>query len=42
LGGPLLVGAVAAVLTLNRGLAALAFVLTITVGAVLARPTSIN
>ncbi len=35
-GGPLLVGAVAAVLTLNWGLAALAIVLTVTVGAVLA------
>ena len=35
-GGPLLVGAVAAVLTLNWGFAALAIVLTVTVGAVLA------
>ena len=35
-GGPLLVGAVAAVLTLNWGLAALAIVLIVVVGAVLA------
>jgi MFS family permease len=41
-GGPLLVGAVAAVLTLNWGLAALAIVLIGTACAVLARPTSIN
>ena len=41
-GGPLLVGAVAAALTLDWGLAALAVVLTPSVVAVLARPTRIN
>ncbi len=39
-GGPLLVGVVAAVLTLNWGLAALAFVLAVTVVAVIAAPSA--